>query len=136
MDDKQTTNTPSIDASVEAWKNRIVAAKEHWCAYFERMRDNMRFAAGLQWIGQKRIDGDDYVANITLRTVNQKVASLYARNPKAIARRRQRMDFQLWDGNREAVVGALQQEAMAVQAGAPPSPENNAILQDYQAGLQ
>jgi len=55
---------------------------------FKRMRDNMSFASGLQWAGQNTIEDDRYVANMTIRTINQKVAILYARDPKSVARRR------------------------------------------------
>ena len=87
------------------------------------------------------MDDKRYVANITNRMVNQKVAILYAKDPKAIARRRKRLDFQFWDGKLESLQAAAQTMQMVVQSGGtgtenPQVAEANAILQDYQHGCQ
>ncbi len=117
----------SVLAAVKQWTARILDAERRWEADFKRMRANMDFAAGFQWVAQQELDEERYVANMTLRTVNQKVSSLYARDPKAIARRRKRMDYQIWDGKIES----LQQALIGAQQGDIPS---MALIMDYTEG--
>lgn len=119
----------SEKALIKKWHERVTKAKAHWKDDFERMRSNMKFAAGLQWNEQAEIDTDQYVANITLKAVNQKVSSLYARNPKAVYQRRKRMDYSLWDGKLET----LQQMFMRVQAN-PMDMEAISVLLDHEQG--
>lgn len=122
-------------ASVKLWCKRIKDAKCHWEEDFKRMKDNMAFAAGIQWEGQTTLDYKKYIANITLRNVNEKVASLYARNPKAVFNKRKRLDFQLWDGKVETLAQASQAVTMQMQSGMPISMPAAALLQDYQQGM-
>jgi hypothetical protein len=120
---------PARAALVKEIIDRITTAKKHWDKDFKRMRDNMRFVRGLQWQGQKSLDSDKYVANITLRHLNQSVAAIYAKNPKFVAKRRNMMDFAMWDGKQEtmlqAMMGAEQQDPMAL-----------AMLEDITQGKQ
>lgn len=89
----------------------------------------MRFAAGKQWESQEELDTERYVCNITIRNVNQKVASLYARNPRSKAVRRKRLDYQVWDGKMESLVAAI------AEAGSNPMDmEAMAIVRDYEQG--
>ena len=44
--------TESRKNLVNEWAERIRAARDFWQPTFERMRDDMRFAAGQQWGGQ------------------------------------------------------------------------------------
>lgn len=131
MPDDIVIGEPSVDASAKAavqlWTSRIRDAKRHWDADFKRMRRNMEFVAGFQWAGQTEVDDDRYTANMTLRVVNQKTASLYARDPKAIARRRKRLDYQIWDGKMES----LQQAILGAQNGDLAS---LAMILDYTEG--
>src|SRR6516225_368098 len=94
-DDEQDDN-PSETAFVKSWCERIRKARAKWEPDFKRMRDDMDFVAGYQWNSQRQLAEDRYIANFTIRSINQKVATLYARNPKVVAQRRQRLDFQLW----------------------------------------
>ena len=97
-------------ALVSVWTKRIQAAKQHWeDTVFKRMREDMKFAQGLQWHDQTRMDDERYVANLTLRHLSNKTADLYAKNPKATAERRERLDFQAWDGRQESLMEAMQQ---------------------------
>lgn len=114
-------------AAVKQWTKRLVDAERKWESDFKRMRRDMDFCAGFQWVAQSEMDEDRYVANMTLRTVQQKVSSLYARDPKAIARRRKRMDYQIWDGKveslQQALIGAQQQDMASM-----------ALVMDYTEG--
>jgi len=87
---------------------------------------------------------DSYVANITHRHVQNRVATLYAKNPKAIARPRERMIFQVWDENpdtismaQDTLTQAMQQSggnAIAGMAEDPAIQQAAAILEDFNTG--
>lgn len=55
----------------------------------------------------------NYKANIAGRHVKQKTAALYAKNPKATAKRAERLDFAQWDEDPQSLMLALQ----TIQAG-------------------
>lgn len=131
----QQTNEPDelTIKTVKQWSQRVKKARTKWASEFKRMRENMEFSAGLQWMGQNSmVEEDRYVANLVLRTINQKKSVLYCRNPKAIAQRRKRLDFALWDGKVETLISCLQR----VQTSAGHDIEAMAILNDYMQGSQ
>jgi len=151
-------DAPEVDLAraelVKDWTQKIEKAKAHWeKKAFCKMRESAKFAAGKQWEDQKEND-DRYIANITLRHINQRVASVYAKNPRVRATPRQRLYSTVWDGTREQLAAAQQamQSAMMamqnpMQAGAamamgampPPAmpPEQaQAIVQDAQQAMQ
>lgn len=136
--DKGEEHDPAELAAVKMWNARITEAKKHWKDDFARMKENMEFAAGIQWKGQDSVDDKQnrYIANITQRNVNEKVASLYARNPRAEYNRRHRLDFQIWDGKVETLLQAFQAVQMQGMGGQPLSLPAIAVLQDYMKGKQ
>jgi hypothetical protein len=71
------------------------------------------FCIGKQW--SKNPKDSRYVANITLREVSQRVAFLYARNPKAVAKRRQMILNTVWDGTESQLQSLMQAGATAMQ---------------------
>ncbi len=110
----QTTDQPDVapaDAKfVAQWTQRIRAAKAFHKKAFDRMRENMSMAylgADGEWIAT-----GNYTANIIQRQVSQKVAQLYAKNPRASAKPRPRLYFQLWDGKMETAAAAYQSFTM------------------------
>lgn len=115
--------------------DQVKRAKTHWAKDFQRMRDNMAMASGKQWPGQTDKD-DRYRVNILQRVVKNAVASLYAKNPKVIAKRRRMLDFQVWDGKPESAEQAFMQFQAAAQVGMVPDPASSAILQDIQDGVE
>lgn len=126
------TPLPVLGA-VEQWTKKIKDARKYWEPDFCRMRENMEFAAGFQWNGQVKLDDDKYIANLTNRAVNQKVATLYAKNPKFKANPTERLYFQVWDGK----VETLQQAAAMLQAPeADPATQfqANVLMADYTQG--
>lgn len=125
---------PREEARVKQWLSRINAAEKKWDDDFKRMKHDMEFTAGKQWDEQTSIDGDRYVANLTLRNVAQKVSALYARDPKAVAKQRDRLNYQLWDGKIESLAFAFQKMQEAMMVGLPPDPNVMALLNDYQTG--
>lgn len=141
---------------------RIKADKKHLEKAFKRMRRDMKVA---MWGAEDTWSQDNYRANIVGRHIKMKTAALYAKNPKAAAKRRETMDFVLWDESPASLQVAFQtlQQASAVmaqtaamnemippqidpvtgEAVAPPPPqlppgamEAQALVQDFQTGLE
>lgn len=129
---------PQIDearkALVEKLTDCVKADKKHWSKAFKRMREDQDFAYGRQW-SENDEDGR-YVANIVLRHVQQRVAALYAKNPRTVARVKPRLLSTVWDGTASSIMSALEQVAMLTQSpGGLMSPEmakNMGILQEAQ----
>lgn len=129
-------------ALIERWSSRVKSAKKHFDKPFTQMRNDMemaRLGADGEWVEAK-----NYVANIIQRHINQSVASLYARNPKASAKRRPRMDYKLWDGDPASLQQAMQSVMPQVDplTGGPmpnpnpPDPNALALLAEVQAVKQ
>lgn len=127
---------------------------------YAKMRRDMKFVRpGRQWANNRGMneatDTDAsmysarYEANITQRHLQQRVAALYAKNPKIVAKRRKRMDFTLWDGDQKPLL-----EAIARASGNPgnpgdpmkgvpptppvppmPTPEDMALFADVEQGM-
>lgn len=133
-EDDESDDAKSRRAFVKKWQKRIKDAKAKWSDDYDRMRDNMDFCAGMQWNGQKKLTHEQYIVNMTIRTINQRVATLYAKNPKIVAKCRQRMDFQLWDGDPESITRAVLTATQMAMQGVPVPVEIMALFNDYQRG--
>lgn len=131
--DVQREELENMDASraqaIARWKETIRGDRAHWKSAFERMRKDMEFAklgADAQWV-----ESGNYVANIIQRHINTRVADLYAKNPRVVAKARPRMEFTAWDGSLESL-----QMAQAAFTINPADPGPQAIIQDAMAGAQ
>jgi hypothetical protein len=130
-DTNQAEPSDERKALVEKWCKRIKESRDHKKIKnaFERMRKCMKIAAqGTdkdEWISN-----DNYVAPIVNRYINVAVASLYARNPKASARRKQKLLFQLWDGDQ----ATLQQAMMAAQPQPLANPDGTPMMDPVSGG--
>lgn len=115
--------------------SRVLAAKEFWKPRFKQMLDDQKFARGKQWeqLGVNLSSKTMYTANVVQRHIQQRTASLYAKNPKFVASPKRKMDYTVWDGKQETVTEAQMQLAQAMTAGTPDAVDPNllAILQDY-----
>jgi hypothetical protein len=100
-------------ALISAWTRRVKNAKAHWKKAYDRMLADEEFTFGKQW--SKDPDDTRYVANLTLRLVSQKTAFLYAKNPKAVARRRERINNTSWDGKQSTLDALMKSGAMMMQ---------------------
>lgn len=114
---------------VTAWQAKLKAAKGFHEKSFKQMRRDMD--AALNGFDDKQWSEEQYVANILQRHVQQRTAALYAKNPKAVAGRRNRMTNQVWDGNSDTLMMAYQASQQAATAGLPVPVEASAIIQDY-----
>lgn len=127
---------------------RIRADKQHHKKAFEQMREDMYVARHGHKPGYPV---DYYKANITGRHIKQKTASLYAKNPKAVARRRETIDYRIWDEKPQSLQMAMQivmqaqtllaQNPMADPGAIPPEmmlafEEAQATVQDFQEGTK
>ena len=100
-------------AAVMRWLAKVHAAEKFHEPAFKKMRRNMdlaRMGADGDWIG-----GGNYVANIIQRHISQSVASLYAKNPRSVAKRRERLEYRIWDGKAATAMQAYQTVSMAAQ---------------------
>lgn len=92
---------------------KIKDDKNHHKKAFDRMRRDMKVA---MWgADDEEWAKENYRANIAGRHVKMKTAALYAKNPKAVARRRPTIDFVLWDEDPQSLQMAMQTVAMATQ---------------------
>lgn len=116
--------SPKRKALVDSLQKIVKSAKDHWEKTFKQMEKDQRFCAGEQWPSETKASlfndemDDRYIANITLRAVQQKVAALYCKNPRAIARRRPKLLSTVWDGSQMALKqaeGTVQQAKMVQQ---------------------
>lgn len=133
--EKKPERDPSREQLVKDWIAKVKAAKKHFEQPFKQMREDMLFAAnrnGEQWNGNK----DKYVANITQRHIQQKVASLYAKNPQVRVQRKPRMDFSVWDGKAESLNAAfgMAQQAMTAAQVTLTAPNGQVVMQPGMAG--
>lgn len=152
-ENQETTETQARAQQIDQWCEKIKTAKscDKIKDAFKQMREDMKFARGLQWKGQTKLDDDRYVINITQRHLRQREAALYARNPVAVAKRRNTLDFQLWDGNPASLANAQQQMMQAQQMmqvaqqtgdlatleqAMQIAQQAQALIQDYQQGTQ
>lgn len=147
----QSTTDAGADAGTKAlinqWIDKIQESKKFHAETFKQMRKNMKFArfgSDEEWHKSGK-----YTVPILARHINQSVAQLYARNPKALATRRPRMLFKLWDGRQDSLDAAMgeaeqfmvmQQQAMQVnpmmaQTMQPPQTAL-AIIQEIQQAQQ
>ncbi len=126
---KRREPSESVQAFVREWIAKVRAARSFFKGDFKRMRQDMEFAAGIQWDAQTSIvEEDRYVANFLNRQVNDKVAALYARDPKFIAERQPRLEFEVWDGRMESL------EQSVSNAGDPDDVAAKTLILDFTQG--
>lgn len=130
--------SPSTVEYLKAWESRILKDKAKWTPDFERMKKSCEFTVGWQWDEQTLLDDPRYRNNLAIRMVNQKVASLYARNPTVEVTRKRKLDFLMWDESVKAQADAEMALANAAQQGMDVDHmlPQLALLQDIQQGKQ
>ncbi len=132
VEEKDDEPTIRRKALVSHWIDSIQSAKSFHEPAFKQMKTDMDSA--LKGFDPNKWDDDNYVANILQRHVQQRTASLYAKNPQAVCKRRQRMDFQFWDGDEKTLAMAYDTTAQALASNVPIPPQATQIIQDWQNG--
>lgn len=105
--------TEADKAHVQKLLAKIKRDKVHFEPTFKRMEADMHMAmhgCDTEW------PKDHYRAPIVGRHISQKTASLYAKNPKIVARRKEMLDFTVWDETPESLMQAMQVMQQATQA--------------------
>ena len=103
---------PSEAALVKVIQQRVREDKRHHKDAFKRMREDMYLAR----TGRTKNWGEgNYSVNLAGRHVKQKTSTLYAKNPKAVARRRETLDFTVWDEDPKSLEMAMKTIQMAQQ---------------------
>ena len=113
-------------------QNRVDAAKGYHETSYKQMKKDMD--AAMNGFDDSEWTDSQYVANILQRHVQQRTASLYAKNPKAQAKRRERMNYEVWDGDEKSLKMAYDASMMAAQSGMPIPPSASMIIEDYTKG--
>lgn len=119
---------------VNAWIAKLKQAKSFHDKAFKTMRRDMD--AALNGYDDQQWTDDQYVANILQRHVQQRTAQLYAKNPRAIAGRRERMEYEFWDSSPDTLAAAFSASEQAAQLGMPVPTSASLIIEDFQRGQQ
>jgi hypothetical protein len=114
-------------ALVAQWLDRIAQAKKHWTDVHKAMRTSMDFA--MYGADKKWRSSGAYTVPILPRYINQTVSQLYAKNPKAVFKRRQRLQYKLWDGRSDTLQAAMDMARMG-------DPSSMALIQEVLAVRQ
>lgn len=122
--DDKSAPTEQETALVTRILKTIKDDKEFHRPAFDRMKKDMFLATHGR---EEEWATTSYVANIIGRHIKQKTAALYAKNPKATAKRRETLDFAVWDENPDSLKLAFQTIQTGVQA------QQAAAQQDMQA---
>ena len=144
---------------VKEISERIGEDKRHHAKAFKRMRRDMKVA---MWGSDSEWHADNYRANIAGRHVKMKTAALYAKNPKATAKKRETLDFAVWDESpaslqlayqsvqqgtivlqQQAAIAEMVPPGMGHNGGPPMEPQlppgfeqAQAVIADFEQGLQ
>lgn len=111
--------------------SRVRAGKSKHKAAFTRMRKDMDLA----FYGyDPEMWGDDkYVVNLAQRHVQQRTAALYAKNPRAVAKPRERLMASMWDGDPQTIEQAKAVEQMAAEQMQPVPEAVMMVLAEFDA---
>lgn len=93
----------------------VQEAEAHHAPAFKEMRESQDFAtfgADKKWVKANK-----YRVPIISRHINQEVATLYARNPRVVFKRKRKLMYSLWDGRSDS----LEYAVMQAQTGDPES---------------
>lgn len=119
---------PARAALVNHWVSEMHRVESHHSPFFKRMREDQDFVLGKQWPNDP--EQSKYVVNICDRHMHQMTAAIYAKNPRIMARDREQIYGQLWDGKPQTLMMAQQGLMMAQKAGLPPDPTLMALVQE------
>ena len=122
--------TQRRQALVSKLQSQVKSAKKFHEKSFKQMKNDMD--AVLHGFSDTGWDEEKYIANILQRHVHQRTAALYAKNPKPVASRRKRMDYQVWDEDPITLAKAYSEISAAQQNNVPPSPGSAQLVQEFE----
>jgi len=108
---------------------RIKTGKGDHKKAFERMKSDMDLV--FYGYDPKEWSEDKYSVNLAQRHVQQRTAALYAKNPRCVAKRRNRMMYTLWDGSPQMLEDARAVRQMAEQEMSPIPEAVAMMLSEY-----
>ena len=121
--------TQRRQALVSKLQSQIKSAKKFHEKAFKQMKGDMD--AVFQGFSDTGWDEDKYVANLLQRHVHQRTAALYAKNPKPVASRRKRLDYQVWDEDPMTLAKAFSEVDAATKNNVPPGPQAQQLVQEF-----
>jgi len=111
--------------------SRVRAGKTKHKPAFQRMRKDMDLA--FYGYDPEQWGDDKYVVNLAQRHVQQRTAALYAKNPRAVAKPRERLMAAMWDGSPDTIEQAKAVEQMAMEQMEPVPEAVMMVLAEYDA---
>ena len=112
-------------------QSRVQNAKGFHEKAFECMKEDME--AVYNGFVSKDYSNEFYVANILQRHVQQRTAALYAKNPKAVPTRRDRMEYTSWNEDPNMLKMAYAALQMEQKTGVPAAERMQRIVNDYES---
>jgi hypothetical protein len=109
--------------------SRVQNAKGEHKEAFKRMKADM--ALVFNGYDPTNWSADKYSVNLAQRHVQQRTAALYAKNPRCVAKRRERLQYTLWDGSQQMLGDALYTRQMAEQNQTPIPQAVGMVLEEY-----
>ena len=121
------TPEPATENLVTSWQKKIITARDSELLKRDFARMKLMTAFLREGCDRSEWGADQYVANVLLRYVSQKVSSLYAKNPRVSAKRRPRLEHRIWDGNPDSLALALQTVQTTIADPLNPGPYLEAV---------
>ena len=123
--------TQRRQALVTKLQAQVKSAKKFHEKSFKQMKSDME--AVYRGFSDMGWDEEKYIANLLHRHVIQRTAALYAKNPKPVASRRRRLDYQLWDEDPLTLAKAYSEVQATAENNVPPSPQAAQLIEEYEA---
>lgn len=111
--------------------SRVRAGKSKHKGAFKRMRKDMDLA--FYGYDPETWGDDKYVVNLAQRHVQQRTAALYAKNPRSVAKPRERLMASMWDGDPQTIEQARAVEQMAAEQMQPVPEAVMMVLAEFDA---
>ncbi len=124
--DLSPTATEESKALCAVILDRIKTDKRFFERDFKQMRADMRLAR----YGCEKWPEGHYRVNLIKQHLRSSTAALYAKNPTATAKRRPRLDFEIWDGTQESLQTAMMVMQNLSEQGYGLGPDGTATTPD------
>lgn len=82
--------------------------KRCWAKAFKKMSWDLKFVAGRNQYVNQTPEDQRYMVNLVYRHIRHKTGSIYAKNPTPVAKLKQKLRYQVWDGRPETLIQCQQ----------------------------